>query len=46
MTLEGYLATLEFPAEGDYPVSDPVMRRCLWEAYGGRDFYTSAPLAF
>ena len=29
-----------FPEEGDYPVSDKVMRKAIYKTFNGKDFYT------
>jgi|GEM_PF-5967426 len=40
------LDQFEFPAEADVKISDPLLRRAIYDAFGGKDIYTGQEIAF
>ncbi len=45
-TAQSTLASFAFPSEGNFPLNDVQMRKALYEAFSGRDFYRNEPIPF
>lgn len=43
---EQALLSVNFPVEGRFFIFEPALRKALYEAYEGKDFYTGKPIEF